>query len=128
MAIKNCKKVNEPAKSFDNIYQGYFYVYLPKFIKSWGELVTFIDGSKSGFHIGFETLTKAKVDFNVQISDYGGGGMGGRGMDERGMGGRGMGRRGMGGRGERSNIMTIEEMTAQAQELFGFVEIGRAHV
>jgi hypothetical protein len=67
-ASKKCKKVNEEPRQRNNVYEAYFYAFLPKFIKSWGEIVTFIDGAKSVFYTSFEDLKKENIDFEVQVA------------------------------------------------------------
>jgi len=100
-ASKECKKVNQRQKQRNNQYEAYFYVLLSKFIKSWGEILTFIDGTKSVFYSSFERLKKENIDFEVQVPSHE--------QAQR------------SGRPRQNKRMTVEELEPLVQDLFDFV-------
>ena len=69
-ALKHCKKVGHSIKSHEDDYMDYFYIHLAKFMKSWGELFTFIDGTKSEFYNAYIKLKKGKIDFDIDPPEH----------------------------------------------------------
>ncbi len=44
-----------------------FHGFLARYFKSWAELHTFVDGSTSAFHVAYEELGKAGVNFDIDV-------------------------------------------------------------
>lgn len=70
LALNGCKKINEHPIPYDDEYEIYFYIYLAKFIKEWGERISSSEGVLSPFTGALKNLKDANVDFNVDMQSY----------------------------------------------------------